>query len=152
VKQRWCSFLTAALASLSAACADVSAELMLPAPSAAQFEEQVYPLLLRDCGFPACHGDYRRFLRVFGPGRTRYRLETGLFDPATAEEIEASYYRARSMLANEDGVEHSALLRKPLHADHGGIDEWGNNVYRSETDPGYVVLYTWARSVDARTR
>lgn len=133
-------------------CADVNVELNLPAPDAAQFETQVYPVLLRDCGFPACHGDYRRFFRVFGPGRTRYRLETAPFDPPTAEEIEASYYRARSMLANEEGVERSALLRKPLHAEHGGIDGWGQNVYLSETDPGYVTLYTWARSADTRSR
>lgn len=126
------------------ACADPTTELTLPTPNAKQFEEQVYPLLLRDCGFPACHGDYRRFFRVFGPGRVRYRGDTGLFDPATAEEIEASYYRARSMLANEDGVEHSLLLRKPFEAEHGGDDEWGNNVYRSATDPGFVLLKRWA--------
>jgi hypothetical protein len=38
VKQRWCSFLKAALASVFAACADLSVELKLPAPDAAQFE------------------------------------------------------------------------------------------------------------------
>jgi hypothetical protein len=134
------------LVSAFAACTDPTIELELPTPSARQFEEQVYPLLLRDCGFPACHGDARRFFRVFGPGRMRYRSETNPFDAATAEEVEAAYYRARSMLANEDGVEHAPLLRKPLHADHGGVDDWGDNVYRSESDPGYVILYTWARS------
>jgi hypothetical protein len=144
---RWKSHVLGAFVSAITACADATAELSLPSPSKRQFEEQVYPLLLRDCGFPACHGDTRRFFRVFGPGRTRYRLETKPFDPATAEEIEASYYRARSMLANEDGIEHTPLLRKPLHAEHGGVDEWGNNVYRTETDSGYVALFSWARSV-----
>jgi hypothetical protein len=143
---RWKSSVLAAIVSAFTACADPTVELKLPTPSQRQFEEQVYPLLLRDCGFPACHGDTRRFFRVFGPGRKRYRNETGLFVPATAEEIRLSYERARSMLANEDGIENSDLLRKPLHADHGGVDEWGANVYSSETDPGYVLLSSWARS------
>jgi hypothetical protein len=140
------SCVLAVFVSAFTACADPTTELVLTTPSAKQFEEQVYPLLLRDCGFPACHGDYRRFFRVFGPGRVRYRDETRPFAPATAEEIQESYGRARSMLANEDGVEHSPLLRKPLHADHGGDDEWGKNVYSKETDPGYVLLKRWART------
>ena len=113
------------------------------------FEEKVYPVLLRDCGFPECHGNPHRFFRVFGPGRQRYRPgETPLFAPATSEEIKASYYRARSMLANEEGIDHAPLLRKPFKAKHQGVDEWGANVYRSETDPGFVVLSSWARSAE----
>jgi hypothetical protein len=136
----------AAFVSAFTACADPTTELKLPTPDAKQFEQQVYPVLLRDCGFSACHGDPARFFRVFGPGRRRYRAETGLFVPPTGEEIQLSYERARSMLASEDGIDKSDLLRKPLHADHGGVDEWGNNTYRYETDPGYMTLYKWAHS------
>jgi hypothetical protein len=151
VLRRWQSCVLAAFVSSFTACADPATQLQLPTPDPTMFEKQVYPLLLRDCGFPACHGDHRRFFRVFGPGRSRFpRIpETGLFDPATPEEIELTYYRARSMLANEEGVENSLLLRKSLHADHGGVDEWGRNVYSNETDPGYMILSSWARTLPA---
>src|ERR1700755_2646142 len=36
------------------------------------FTNDVIPVLLRDCGFQACHGSPERFFRVWGPGRTRY--------------------------------------------------------------------------------
>jgi hypothetical protein len=128
------------------ACGDTTIKLSVPAPDAQQFELTVYPVLLRDCGFPACHGDAGRFFRVFGPGRTRFRPETRLFDDPTSEEIELAYERARSMLSNESGLLHSALLRKPYQGGHKGIDEWGNNVYRDASDPGYAALLDWARS------
>jgi hypothetical protein len=142
-------YAAAALSMFLAACADSSAELHLPAPDQAAFELQVYPVLLRDCGFPECHGSQQRFFRVYGPGRVRYPspTPTPIFAPATAAEISASYHRARSMLANEDGVDHAPLLRKPLYAEHGGADDWGENVYRSASDPNYVILANWAHSV-----
>lgn len=147
--RRWQSCVWAAFVCSFTACADPTAQLYLPTPDQLVFEKQVYPLLLRDCGFPACHGDHRRFFRVFGPGRSRYPQVPALelFDPPTAQEIELAYYRARSMLASEDGLEKSPLLRKPLAAEHGGVDEWGNNVYRSENDPAYVTLSSWARTL-----
>jgi hypothetical protein len=133
------------------ACADPDVEVRLPSPDPTSFEVSVYPVLLRDCGFPACHGDTRRFFRVFGPGRTRYRprAETPLFAPATAEELTASYDRARSMLVTEGSVLNSALLQKPLNAGHGGDDEWGQNVYWRADDPSYQAILRWALSVRA---
>jgi hypothetical protein len=131
---------------LASACGDTTIKLRVPAPDAAEFELSVYPVLLRDCGFPACHGDTGRFFRVFGPGRVRYRPETGLFDEPTSEELELAYERARSMLANENGLQNSALLRKPYKGGHKGLDEWGNNVYRELTEPGYTALVEWART------
>lgn len=131
------------------ACADTDVEVLLPSPDPVSFEISVYPVLLRDCGFPACHGDTRRFFRVFGPGRTRYRPreETGVFAPTTAEELTASYDRARSMLATEGNILNSALLQKPLNVGHGGDDEWGQNVYWREDDPNYQAILRWALSM-----
>ncbi|MFM2420695.1 MAG: hypothetical protein RL385_5418 [Pseudomonadota bacterium] len=145
------AFLAASLL-FAGACGDTTILQRVPAPDAQTFELEVYPVLLRDCGFPACHGDPDRFFRVFGPGRTRYRASTALFDEPTSEEIELAYHRARSMLANENGVEHSDLLRKPITENgHKGIDQWGNNVYRSASDPSYVTLLTWAKGAVATT-
>lgn len=138
---------------LLGACAPATATLDVPAPDAQQFSSKVYPLLLRDCGFPACHGSTERFFRVFGPGRTRLRFEEQEFplDPATPEEVYNSYTRARSMLAHEGNVLESLLLRKPLSkaaggAGHAGDDNWGGNVYETELDPAYVTLKQWALS------
>ncbi len=124
----------------------------MPTPDAQSFEQNVYPILLRDCGFPGeCHGNPQRFFHVFGPGRTRARPEpqTKLNDPATGEELTATYRRARSMLAHEEGtdIENCLLLDKPRDGAHEGRDEWGNNVYLSANDPSYQVLLAWARSM-----
>jgi hypothetical protein len=131
------------------ACADATTELHVPTPDAVSFEQNVYPVLLRDCGFPDCHGNPSRFFHVYGPGRTRIKPKTELppYAPATSEELTATYGRARSMLAYEgDDFDSSLLLNKPLHAAHEGRDEWGNNVYPNESAPGYQAILTWARS------
>jgi hypothetical protein len=132
-------------------CADPATELRVPTPDAQSFEHTVYPILLRDCGFPGeCHGNPQRFFQVFGPGRMRARAETNLVRaPVTGEELTATYRRARSMLAHEEGtsIENCLLLDKPRDGAHEGRDEWGNNVYLSASDPSYQVLLTWARSM-----
>lgn len=135
-----------------------------PTPSTeAIWQEDVYPLLLRDCGFPECHGDPGRFFRVYGPGRTRLSeevLEEGqpvdreLFAqtaPIEALEMQLTYDRARSMLASSDTPEQSLLLRKPLAvgqggAPHMGTDERGRDVYQTTGDDGYERLLRWART------
>jgi hypothetical protein len=140
------------LALFSAACTEESSgSLRVPAPDAEMFEHEVYPVLLRDCGFPACHGAPERFFQVLGPGRVRASSETAPFDPALPEEIEHTYNRARSMLAHTSSVEEALLLRKPLSpaaggAGHEGEDLWGRDVYWSAEAPGFQTLYTWARS------
>lgn len=123
----------------------------MPAPDPATFEREVYPVLLRDCGFPACHGAPERFFQVLGPGRTRASEDVAPFDPALPEEVEHTYNRARSMLAHASSVSESLLLRKPLSvraggAGHEGLDPWGQDIYRSPFDPGFQVLYAWAQS------
>ena len=139
------------------ACSYQEEPLLVPEPDPDMFAERVYPLLLRDCGFPACHGNTERFFRVYGPGRTRLRTE-GLdlleLDPPTDDEIAESYGRARSMLKGVHGVEDSLLLRKPLArsaggAGHEGADSWGRNVYLEPDDPAYETLYQWALSANA---
>jgi hypothetical protein len=113
------------------------------------FAANVYPVLLRDCGFPECHGNPERFFHVYGPGRTRTKPKTELliFAPALSEELTATYRRARSMLAYEgSAIGSSLLLNKPLNGAHEGQDEWGNNVYQSANDPGYQTLLAWALS------
>jgi len=132
-----------------AGCAEPTGELGIPNANPTTFRDTVYPILLRDCGFVACHGTSDRFFSVFGPGRTRLDPATGIFDPATPTEIALSYTRARSMLTEPDGVASSLLLRKPIPADEGGAghkgdDPWGAPVYRTTGDQRYVAIYRWA--------
>jgi hypothetical protein len=134
------------LVALSGCGADTP-ELMLPTPDRMQFEAEVYPILLRDCGFNACHGSGDRFFQVFGPGRARLVAATASVEPMTPLEVAHTYERARSMIDATD-PERSLLLRKPLATmaggtGHEGVDELGRNVYQSKIEPGYLVLQRW---------
>lgn len=139
--------LAACLAALATGCVDPGADAPLPAPDRARFDSEVWPVLVRDCGFTECHGAPERFFRVLGPGHVRLDPATRLGDPVTPAELELSYQRARSML---DGADPGAslLLRKPLAveaggAGHEGTDVFGRDVYTSPADPGYLVIQAW---------
>lgn len=132
----------------------------LPSPDGRMFVEQVYPLLLRDCAFVACHDQKERFLQVYGPGRLRMppasmsaatRVELDYGDPANIDEVLSAYERARSMLVSTQRVEESLLLQKPLEPEaggqgHKGVDELGRNLFASQRDRRWQLLYSWATS------
>ncbi|MGB1015013.1 MAG: hypothetical protein ACPG4T_12830 [Nannocystaceae bacterium] len=120
----------------------------IPAPDPDLFVQTVYPVLLRDCSFPACHGNPSRPLFIPGPGRTRLSEESELFDAPTADEINVAYARTRGLLGSSievDGEPLPILLEKTLsHAGHAGRDRHGNNVYEHRDTPGWSVLRDWA--------
>lgn len=139
------------LSLLGAACAEESPVLELENPNLVVFQQAAYPILLRDCGFPACHGNTDRFFRVYGPGRTRLVPTTPQDEPVMPDEIQESYTRAVSMLVHDRDLIDSPLLHKPLDTSaggpsHAGEDAWGRNVYVSTSDPGYAALVNWAYS------
>lgn len=107
-------------------------------------------MLARDCGFPACHGAPDRFFRVWAPNRTRLDPgTTALGAPVTPAELDATYDRARSMLASASSPEASLLVRKPLDdaaggSEHMGRDARGHNVYASKDAPGWRAIAGWA--------
>jgi hypothetical protein len=113
------------------------------------FASEVYPVLLADCAFSQCHGANQRFFQVFGPGRTRLKDSAGA--DSLPLEMQVSYARALSMLITDGSrpLSESLLLLKPLDSaaggtGHGGVDVYGRNVYRSASDPNYLVLQRWA--------
>jgi hypothetical protein len=119
------------------------------------FVQDVLPVLLRDCGFHTCHGSTQRFFRVWGPGRVRIDPATREFDKLTADEWQASYQLAISMVDGRNPA-RSLLLRKPLAieaggAAHRGADRFGRNIYRSTSDAGYMALRKWVLSLGAGT-
>ena len=141
-------------AMLACGCADSGFSGEAPTPDYAQFQQAVYPVLLRDCGFAACHGDAQRFLLVMGPGRTRFSADIKYDDPPTDDEIRLSYERARSLLSTSSGEGTAPLLLKPLSSQAGGVghkgfDALGRNVYQSKFDPSYQVLVQWAATTMA---
>jgi hypothetical protein len=116
----------------------------------ALFESEVYPVLMRDCGFANCHGVEQRAFQVWGPGRSR--LDTGAANIVEQERLR-TYVRALSMLYTDGTrpLQESLLLAKPLElsaggATHGGVDHYGRNVYRSTNELGFQVLLRWAQS------
>jgi hypothetical protein len=145
------SISTLLLAALVAGCASVEDDPGPPLPDRASFDANVWPILVRDCGFSECHGSTERFFRVVGPGHERLDPLTRLTDPMTEAELQFSYDRARSML-DADDPSQSPLLRKPLDVAaggdrHEGTDTFGMDVYRSVDDPSYRVLVDWALRV-----
>lgn len=134
-------------------CASIEPEPGLAAPDRAVFDAEVWPILVRDCGFSACHGSSPRFFRVVGPGHERLDPATRLTAPVTEQELQLSYDRARSML-DADEPSASLLLRKPLAvaaggSGHEGTDNFGRNVYQSVDQPSFQVLVRWAVGASA---
>ena len=132
---------------LAAACQSDSESFRLAERDFRQFREDVFPVLLRDCGFHTCHGSNERFFRVFGPGRARLDPAARAFDLPSGDEVALSYQLALSMV-DAGHPQESLLLRKPLAVEAGGAahlgaDGFGRNVYRTVNDSGYLVLARW---------
>src|SRR5690242_12284627 len=127
------------LSLLTAACAEQPQKASFAKRSFPQFQDEVYPVLLRDCGFPACHGAAGRFFRVWGPGRVRLPGATSTpeaFDLPTIAELSATQALALSMIDARSPA-RSPLLRKPLAveaggAGHFGVDRYGRDIYRTK--------------------
>jgi hypothetical protein len=124
-----------------------------PALDLCVFRRDVYPILGRDCSFAACHGAPERFFRVYSAGRSRLDVLVG---PSSDAEIEATFERARSMLASSDTPEDSLFLRKPLElsaggAAHAGRDRFGRNIFASRDDPSWMLMAAWANGAEGGT-
>lgn len=135
--------LLVASAALAASACDDPQDGWEPATLDRSFSD-VYPVLIRDCGFHACHGAEERFFRLYGPGRARLDEKLRAFEQVTGEELSLSFSIALSMI-DTDHPERSPLLVKPLAleaggAAHGGIDDFGRNVYRTKQDEGYKAI------------
>lgn len=133
------------------ACASTVEDVPIGSPDRAVFDAEVYPILVRDCGYSGCHGDSSRFFRVVGPGHERLDPALKLFDPVTEAERTLSYDRARSMLDPSD-LNNSPLLLKPLEVSaggsgHEGTDSFGRDVYPSPEHPDFQVLVRWVLGV-----
>jgi hypothetical protein len=144
-----------------AGCADpASGRAAVARRDTSQFEHEVWPVLMRDCGFHACHGSPDRFFRVFGIGRARLFPEdeqlpnSGQIKAMSNHVALERDYTLQFALAMIDPVDpsQSLLLRKPLAIEaggsgHFGMDKFGRNVYRTTDSAGYLTLARWVLSV-----
>jgi hypothetical protein len=130
-------------------------ELSEGSSSSLAFQEGVYPVLLRDCAFFACHGSSERLFQVWGPKRKRLFEADGLTNDQerarVGEEMLKTFDMAISFVDIND-PSRSLLLRKGLDAQAGGtghlgLDRYGRNVYRSGDSPGYLTLSRWVYSL-----
>jgi hypothetical protein len=147
---------------LGACGSDDSAGWSPPNANTADFRNDVYPILLRDCAFHTCHGSEQRFFRVWGPGRARLGGRSAFDCPSgdemvaslgcrSIDEIETTFDNARSFIDLKD-PRRSLILRKPLATEAGGmghlgVDKFGRNLYRTTDSPGYLTLSRWVYSI-----
>jgi hypothetical protein len=144
--------VTTALIGLSLAC-NKGDGFIIKKPDYVTFKNEVHPVLLRDCGFHACHGSSDRFFRVWGIGHVRLDpiMSRELAPPTTQNELDYSEQLAESMIDFKNPSQ-SLLIRKPLAVEaggsgHFGSDLFGRNVYRTVNDQGYLVLARWVVSI-----
>jgi hypothetical protein len=151
------SILIGVVVLVAVGCAPDVVEVSALHPDEQTFVRDVYPIVLRDCGFPECHGSTQRFYQVFGPGRVRLGpappdvQAPDVLYPVQQQELIVTYERTRSMLTRISGQQDFLLLRKPLEvaaggAGHLGTDRLGRNVYQSKQDPSWLALKAWADS------
>lgn len=118
------------------------------------FRCEVQPVLVKQCATPACHGNGKRFFRLYA--RNRLRFETSPLDvnqPLHEVEVRANYDASRAMLDSLDSPRQSMMLRKPLESSVGGYYHGatrvfrggGPNVFASPDDPGFQKLLLWSQ-------
>lgn len=141
--------VTACVLLLLAGCrADLSDPAPLPALDEPYFRCRVQPVLTRSCSAFACHGDGRRFFRVFARNRLRLggtEAERNAF--LRADERAYNFDSARAVV-NAADPSQSLLLRKPLETTaggyyHGATLRGTSDVFAGEDDPDFKVLSAW---------
>src|SRR5262249_15338038 len=113
------------------------------------FRCRVHPVLAKSCAAFACHGDGRRFFRVYARNRLRLggtEADRNAF--LTADERTANYDAARA-LVDPSHPHASPLLLKPLELAAGGSFHRGAEIYAggnvsaTRDDPDFQALARW---------
>jgi len=132
---------------------DFAQPLPVAAVDEAYFRCRVQPILTKSCAAFACHGDGRRYYRVFA--RNRLRLggeETTRNAPLGSDERQANF-RAASVLLDPvapTSPTESWLVGKPLEQAAGGLYHRGalvfngGNVFGTRDDPDFATLVAFA--------
>lgn len=147
MRRRAVFLIFAALAGLGCR-GDLKDEQPLAALDEPYFRCRVQPVLTKSCGAFACHGDGRRYFKVFGRNRLR---SAGTEEQRNAfmrpEEGSFNFDSARAMV-DISQPDQSLLLLKPLNTKaggyyHGALDYGASNVFINKDDPDYKTLVAW---------
>ena len=79
----------------------------------------------------------------------RFSLETPANDSGWTMEQSRRNFDVVTQLVNTADPESSRLLRKPLTSQAGGLGHTGGTYWNSRTDPEYVAVLSWIRSLPA---
>jgi hypothetical protein len=151
-KITWCSAVACLLFAVS-----VAACMMLRSASAQAAEAQttadveayrqvVESVFLRDRGgtvpgYAACVMCHTWQTKV------RFSLDTPASDAGWTPEQSRRNFDVITKLINTADPESSRLLRKPLSPEAGGLAHTGGTYWTSRTDPEYVAILNWIRSL-----
>jgi hypothetical protein len=79
----------------------------------------------------------------------RLTLQTPASDAGWTVDQSRRNFEVITRLVNTADPENSRLLRKPLTPEAGGLGHTGGTYWRSRTDPEYVAILNWIRSLPA---
>lgn len=117
------------------------------------FRCKVQPILTKSCSTFACHGDARRYYRVFARNRLRAGgSEADRNVPLTPLERQANFEASRAYVdPSGNAPQGNLLLTKPLETSAGGSFHRGatlfgaGNVFSNQEDPDFKTLSMWAQ-------
>lgn len=134
---------------ISACSGDLVKSDPLPELDAAYFRCRVQPVLAKDCGQLACHGDARRYLKVYSRNRLRDGGTEAERNAAFRDAERAANFANARAFTDVRSPAKSLLLLKPLDEAAGGYFHrgaeifGGGDVFASTEDPDYQVLLQW---------
>jgi hypothetical protein len=115
------------------------------------FRCKVQPVLTRSCAAFACHGDARRFFRVFARNRLRAQGTEKDRNAALSDVERASNFEAARAFVDPGSPDDSLLVAKPLDIAAGGRFHrgreifGGGNVFLDKSDADYQLVLGWIR-------
>ncbi len=126
-----------------AGCGPTATPIVLPVLDSAVFATEVEPILEQRCANPTCHGNERRRLRVYAPGRFRRDAARLHLDEALdADELAANDASARAFAAGIVRAFDSLLISKPLE----WVTHLGGPVFVSAEDRECQSILRWLRT------
>jgi hypothetical protein len=141
--------LALALPALAACQSDLAAPLTPAELDRPYFNCKVQPVLTKYCAQQACHGDAKRYFRLYARNRLRDDADEAQRNAFMRPEERAHNYEAARAFVDLQRPDRSLLLRKPIEPDAGGYFHrgatlyGGDNVFPDPTDPDYQIIAQW---------
>lgn len=120
----------------------------LPALDEPYFRCRVQPILTKSCSAFACHGDGKRFFRIFARNRLRYGGTEEQRNAFLRPEERAFNFNAARAVVDPNDPSASLLLLKPLEQSaggyyHGALPLGTSDVFPNRDDPDFKTLSAW---------